>query len=157
MLTEITAIGGLIGLIASLVLLAWQTREVAKQTRISNAIAGAAGLGESTNHLREVLVLFVDRPELRSFFYDGKPCPRRGPQRIRVITIADMLADVLEVGLVTTRLIPSTESYEDWLRYSRYMLAHSPVLVDFVREHPDWFPQLALLLPFAGVEEAAIP
>jgi hypothetical protein len=54
---------------------------------------------------------------------------------------------VLECGLVAARLIPSSESYEDWSSYAQYMLAHSPVLEDLIRKHPTWWPQLVLLLP----------
>ena len=46
MVTSITAIGGLIGLIISTGLLAWQTRAVAQQTAISNRIAGVSVLNE---------------------------------------------------------------------------------------------------------------
>jgi hypothetical protein len=124
-----------------------RAREVAKQTRITNSIAGASALNDLTNNLGQVFLLFVERPELRAYFYDCKPCPRRATQRNRVIAVADLLADVLECGLVAARLIPSSESYEDWSSYAQYMLAHSPVLEDLIRKHPTWWPQLVLLLP----------
>ena len=45
-------------------------------------------------------------PDLRAYFYDGKVPPRRGTQRDRVLSAAEMLGDVLEGGLVVTRLVP---------------------------------------------------
>jgi hypothetical protein len=105
-LTEITTVGGLAGLIASVILLAWQTRAVAQQTKISNAIAGVSALEASTSDMREILMVFIDRPELRPYFYERKNPPRKGRQRARVISVGEMLGDCLETGLVANRLVP---------------------------------------------------
>jgi len=99
MLTSISTFLGIAGLIFSVVLLAWQTRSVAEQTRISNSIAAAAVTGDSANRLRAILELFVQYPELRAYFYENKPYPRRGSQRRRVLSIAETFADCLETGL----------------------------------------------------------
>jgi hypothetical protein len=146
MLTTITAIAGLLGFITSTLLLALQTREVAKQTRISNSIAGASTIREAMTTLRDShhQILF-DHPELRPYFYGGRPFPTNADDAPRLIAAADMLADCLEVALHATRYIPATESYEDWIDYSRYLLEHSPVLADLVHQHPVWWPHLAQL------------
>jgi hypothetical protein len=149
MLTTVTLLVGLAGLTVSVVsvaFLAWQTRAVAKQTTISNAIAGATALKGAIDSLREVLAIFLDRPELRAYFFDGKPCPRRGRGRARVLTIADALADVLESGHLAHELVPATESYEDWSRYCAAVLRTSPTLADLVRRQPDWWPRLHLII-----------
>lgn len=57
MLTQIATIGGLAGLIMSLILLAWQTRAVARQTEISNAIARASAISNSSSSFRQVILL----------------------------------------------------------------------------------------------------
>lgn len=144
-LTDITTVGGLIGLIVSVMVLAWQTRAVARQTKISNAIAGASILEASTSDLREVLKLIVERPELRAYFYEGAQAPRRRVAQARVTTVAEILGDVLETGLVANRLIPTTESLDDWISYCNQMLATSPILRRLTAENPDWWPQLAYL------------
>lgn len=59
MLTTISAIGGLVGLMVSVLLLSLQTRAVVKQTKISNAIAGMSALRESTEDLRETFSVFL--------------------------------------------------------------------------------------------------
>lgn len=58
MLATISAIGGLVGLTISVMLLTWQTRAVAKQTQISNAIAGMNAIRDSTVDLREIYMAF---------------------------------------------------------------------------------------------------
>jgi hypothetical protein len=58
--TDVTAIGGLIGLALSVCLLAWQTRAQVQQTRISNSIAAATLLLSTTDALREVFWVFIE-------------------------------------------------------------------------------------------------
>jgi hypothetical protein len=147
MLTTITAVGGLIGLFISTLLLALQTREVAKQTQISNSIAGASALTEAMAALRgSHHQIMFDHPELRPYFYDSKPAPTIVEDAFQLMAAADMLADCLETAMHATRHIPATESYDDWADYSRYLLEHSPVLTELVRQHPVWFPYLVRLL-----------
>ena len=130
----------------STLLLAWQTRTLAQQAKISNAIAGTSVLHDTLESVREIFMLFVERPELRAYFYENKPCPKRGSTRARLLTIADMLADALEDGLVGTRLVPSSESTDDWKDYSRYMVEHSPVLRELLASFPQWWPNLYSLV-----------
>lgn len=143
MLTTMTAIAGLIGLVITIGLLAWQTRAAAKQTQIANAMAGATVLFATSTNLNEVLRPFIDHPELRAHFYDKAPVPTDPLQASRVLTIAEMLGDALEDGLVSHRLVPASESEHDWIDYCRYMRAHSPALDTMVDEHPGWWPQLS--------------
>jgi hypothetical protein len=145
MLTEIGTIGGLVGLTVSIALLTWQSHSTAIQSKINNAIAAASVLDDYNTGLREIFAHFIARPNLRAYFYEGKPCPTRGQTCIRVLTIAEMLADTLESGLVAHRLIPASESYEDWQGYCRDILNTSPALAGLVRDHAAWWPQLARL------------
>lgn len=146
MVTTITALGGLLGLIVSLGLLTWQTRTVASQTKISNALAGTTALVETAAALREIVTLFIDRPDLRSYFYDGKALPRWEAQRNRVLSVAEMFGDALEDGLIVTRLVSAAESQDDWMGYCRDMLRSGPALAQSVRSHPHWWPQLFHML-----------
>jgi len=154
-LTEFSTAAGLIGLIASVMLLAWQTRAVAQQTKISNAIAGASILEATTSQLREVFLVFVERPGLRAYFYESKRVPSGSQRRSRVIATAEILGDALEAGLVMKRLVPTTESLEDWAEYARQMLTTSPILHKLSRQHPEWWPELARLQPHPPNQVAA--
>jgi len=142
MITDITAIGGLIGLIISITLLAWQTRAVAQQTKISNRISGVSAINETTAGLREVHLLFVADPGLRGYFYDGETYPRSKKDRDRVRTVAEQFLDVLEDGLCVHLLVPSSGSLEDWTTYCIDMLVGSKVLNSVVRERPKYWPEL---------------
>ena len=147
MLTNIATIGGLAGVVVSVVLLAWQTRAVAQQTKISNSIACASVINSSTSSLRQIFLLFVEYPELRSYFYESKSPPLRGAKRIRILSVAEMLADILEEGLSVNRLVRTVRIYEEWPLYCADMLAASPVLNEIMQQHPDWWRLLRALQP----------
>ncbi|WP_406483235.1 hypothetical protein [Streptomyces platensis] len=138
MLKTIVDVGGLVVLAASVLALTWQTK-------ISNDIAGASVLSNAMASDRDVDRVMLQYPGLRAYFYDDKPCPSRGRERERVLVLTGMYADVLEAGLMSTRRVRASESYEDWRSYSHFVLAHSPTMRAFVREHPDWWPCLAEL------------
>lgn len=145
MLVVISVISGLVGIAVaaiSVIFLAVQTKAVARQTAISNALAGVTVLNGTAEALRAVFAVFLERPELRAYFYEKKPGPSRGRDKVRVQTIADMLADALEDGHLATELVPSSESNDDWDDYCQYMLGVSPVLADLVCQHPKWWPHL---------------
>lgn len=143
MVANAVAIVGIVGVIGSLVFAGLQSREVARQTRIQNALAGASGLQVTIDALRAVMQNFVDYPELRAYFFDGTALPAADPVRAQVLTIADMLADVLESGLHATSVLPSNNSHEDWRQYGLHFMTQSPALSHIVTKHPDWWPLLS--------------
>ena len=148
-LANIVAIGGLVGGIASIGLLAWQTRAVAQQAKLSNAIARSSIISNSSSNLREIFLLFIEHPELRPYFYEFKNPPSHGHKRTRIIVIAEILGDIFEDGLVAHLLVPTDRSYEDWVKYCQYMLAASPVLNEMMEHHLEWWPRLRDLTPKA--------
>jgi hypothetical protein len=137
-LKTIVDVSGLAVLAASVLVLAWQTK-------ISNDIAGASVLNNAMGADRDVDKVMLQYPGLRAYFYDDKPCPMRGRERERVLLVTGMYADALEAGLMATDRVRASESHEDWRSYSRFVLAHSPTMRAFVRDHPDWWPKLAQL------------
>jgi hypothetical protein len=135
---------------------AGQTREVAEQTRIGNAMAALSANTTVLGSLREVHLLILDRPGARRYFYDGEPLPEQQEQRDALITIAELLADVLATGLLAHSEIPGSASAQPWDRYCRHLLQSSPVLRDRVRDQPSWWPPLSELLPSIA-QSAPVP
>jgi hypothetical protein len=146
MINTLTAIGGLAGLVISIGLLAWQTHAVARQTEISNRIAGVSAINDATVGLREVHLLFVSDAGLRPYFYDDKAYPRSKRQQDRVRVVAELLLDAMEDGLCAHRLIPSSGSLEDWTIYCQDMLAKSKILNAVVCQHPEYWSELYRLI-----------
>jgi hypothetical protein len=147
MLTNVATIVGLAGVISSVVLLAWQTRAVAQQTRISNSIASASVISNSTSGLREVLALFIEHPELRPYFYEFKSPPSQGNKRARIITAAEILADILEEGLSVNRLVQTVRFSEEWPLFCADMLTSSPALNEVIQQNPNSWRLLRALQP----------
>jgi len=141
--TQVLAVVGTLGVITSVFFAGWQSREVAKQTKIQNSLAGANSLRQVIDGLHSVLGRIADRPELRPFFYDGQPCPPDEPLRSTVLTIAEMMADQAEVGLLTHQRVATTNSLEDWNDYVDFLVEHSPAIADHLAAHPQWWPLTA--------------
>lgn len=126
-----------------------QSREQARQTKVGtdNLELNSAAFnldvdGQFTNGLREVLNHFVGRPELRQYFTDGVSCPPDGPIAVRVRTIAEMLGDVLEVGLKISQRTMSADEQMIRSGYCRDVLETCPALTRLVAEHPMWWPAI---------------
>jgi hypothetical protein len=147
MITDVATIVGLAGVIASVILLAWQTRAVAQQTKISNAIASASVISNSTSGLREVLSLFIEYPELRPYFYGSRRPPAHGHKRTRIITAAEMLADILEEGLAVNNLVRTVRFSQEWPLYCADLLTTSPGLNYVIQQNPNSWELLRALQP----------
>jgi hypothetical protein len=136
------AVIGIVGVVGSLLFAGWQTRELVRQTRIQNAIAGTSGARQAIALLDETARILVDRPEMRPYFHAGLPCPTEEPERSRVQAVAELYLDALGCALHTTRLIESSDSYGAWKDCTQFYLRQSPTLRDIVREHPTWWPNV---------------
>ncbi|MFF3947541.1 hypothetical protein ACFYYN_22280 [Streptomyces sp. NPDC001902] len=115
---------------------------MSQQVHIANNLNGTNGLDLCLNNVREIYFKMLEYPGMRKHFYEDVPCPADGVERERVLLIAEALTDVIETGLVATRRIPETESFEDWRDYSRFIRDHSPAIRDLLSEHPLWWPEL---------------
>lgn len=137
--------------VISLLFLGWQSREVARQTRIANQTAGAAGLRDSLTHLHSVIQIFVEHPDLRPYFYAGVDPPTDTQQRAQVDTIAEMVADCIEASLEAGHTLdPFATNLSDWQDYCEHVLANAPVVRSLVAAQPNWFPRVAQQLKSLG-------
>jgi hypothetical protein len=150
MLTEITTLAGIVGLLVSIGLLTWQTRAVAQQTKISNSLNGHSVVTDILAGARELLLEFIEHPELRPYFYEKKNIPRKGRRRRQVISLAEAFCDVLESGLFKYRVTPAADSLDIWIDYCSLILSRSPVIDGLARNYPQWWPELSDLSDRAG-------
>lgn len=144
MVTTVTAVGGLVGLIVSLAFLALQTRAVSQQVLFSNNLAGTRVLDPTIAGLREIHFKMLEYPGMRSYFYEGAPVPTSDPDRERVMTFAEVVADVLGGGLQALERIPESDN-DEWGSYCRFVLDRSPAVLSLVDAHPDWWSHLSEL------------
>ncbi|MDR6980797.1 hypothetical protein J2X68_007539 [Streptomyces sp. 3330] len=138
----------------SMLYLANQTKAAAQQTsvaieqgRMSNSMAAVSANDSVLRSLREVHILLLERPGTREYFYGGKPLPDAGTERETVLTLAELLADVMTSGIHVHQRVPDSESAGPWADYCRHTVENSPVLRHLLRTHPTWWPPLLLLIP----------
>jgi hypothetical protein len=128
----------------SVLLLAWQSGQVARQTRISTQVAAAAVWSETTDRLHRIVTVFLTRPEIRAYFYGGKQAPESGNDLTVVTAIAEMLADTIEGSLQLGNDIPgAAKGLQGWNSYATFLRKGSPALDAWIGEHPTWYPRLA--------------
>ncbi len=99
----------------------------------------------------------IERPALRLYFYGGKSCPENDPLCAEVVTVGELLADVMNQGIVTHETNPQSTSAAPWDDYCRTTLASSPVLRELIAVHPKWWPRPRCPLPDATLTRTARP
>ena len=84
--------------------------------------------------------LFLDHPELRPYFFEGKDLEESDPLYPRVETVADMHLDVFAYNLDYRLAFPDDyRSPEAYMSYVRSRLALSPVMRRRLEKKAEWF------------------
>ncbi|GAA5206417.1 hypothetical protein [Streptomyces thinghirensis] len=148
------ALVALFGVLVTLVLtsgsifyLAQQTKAAVEQAKTAHQQAAVAANETVLGALREIHLLMIERPALRPYFYGGKSCPENDPLCAEVVTVGELLADVMNQGIVTHETNPQSTSAAPWDDYCRTTLASSPVLRELIAVHPKWWPDLVARCP----------
>jgi hypothetical protein len=132
---------GTIAVVASVLVLAYQGRELAKHTRIANEVAGVETNRELITMYQRIYRVFIDYPELRPQFFDETTEAPSDRDRVRLRVLAEMTADAHQVGLETVDRLAAYEDYRaPWREYVSVAVAHSSTLRSLVRELPSAWP-----------------
>jgi hypothetical protein len=131
-----------IGVVVSLLVSSWQTRELTRQTSINNVMAGVSAMYNGMERLHHIESLIAAEPWLYGHFYGSAPLPDDEDQRARVLTIAGMFADVVDYGLVIAETNPDIKFYAGWRDFALSLRRTSPAMVHMVGEHPMWWAAL---------------
>ncbi|OXS33941.1 hypothetical protein [Streptomyces sp. XY006] len=131
-----------VGVVSSLLIAAWQTRELTRQTKLNNGLAGATATYNGLERLHYVDGFIAEHPSLYEYFYGGAPIPQDPEQRARVMALVNILADSIDYGLMTTAVTPAVLGYEGWREFAVVMRRDCPALVHAVKENPGFYPAL---------------
>jgi hypothetical protein len=102
--------------------------------------------------------VFIDYPELRRHFYDQSPVALGELDQARLVEIAEMFADALQVAVETVERLASYQRYTDaWKDSADTVLASSSTFRSVVRDHPTWWPGLDPLLATYDASHPAPP
>src|ERR1700752_2705405 len=80
---------------------------------------------------------FMDHPEYRPYFYDGKSIDALDPEYVRVSAIAEFFLHAVHNLTIHRRYMQEYPWYV-WERSLRDIYNKSPILQRFLQEHPDW-------------------
>ena len=127
--------------LASVLVFAYQARELARQSRVGNEVAGTQAHREIMLHWKEVNDVFIQYPALHAYYYDQTPEPPSATDSVRLAVIADQHADFLDAVLITSRQLASYEytgqTYE-WDPYITRVVGSSSILRSIIRGAGDW-------------------
>jgi hypothetical protein len=100
-----------LAVVLSVLVLAYQGRELAGHTRVANEVAGTRAHHELLIHYKSVVDVFIQYPELHAYFFDKTAATPSSSDSVRLDVIADTYADWLASGLMTSKQLAS---YADW-------------------------------------------
>ncbi|MFE5207976.1 hypothetical protein [Streptomyces sp. NPDC056600] len=135
---------------------AWSMFYLARQTKVSNAVAAASANDAVLRSLREVHVLMLERQVTRDYFYGGRQLPDTGEERETVLTLGELLNDVMSSGVRVHAQIPDSGSSGPWAEFCRHTVENSPVVRRLLQAHPTWWPSLMGVLPDNFSEAGAL-
>ena len=141
-----------IAVVASVLVFALQARELARQSRVGNEVAGTQAHREITFHWKALMDVFIQYPELHAYYYDQTPNPPSAAESVRLKVIVEQHADWLEAALVTARKLRSYESagmWGEWDDYITRVVGSSSLLRSTIRGSGEW-NEWAYLEPFVS-------
>jgi hypothetical protein len=153
-LSNFSVIVGVFGVIVSVLILAWQTLQLTRQVTVANAAAVYTSHVDVLQLHHEVFKVLIAHPHLQPYFLAGEPCPPGDPNRREVVMIAEMIADVHELGLQHTRKIPDPVHRNCWPA-SVVESLKQPILNEVLRTPQPWYPELRIF--FENTHEAGMP
>jgi hypothetical protein len=137
-----------LAVVASVLALAWQSREVAKATRLATKTAVASAMSDVTSNLRAIFEALITHPELRQYICDGAPLPTDPLALARAQTMCEMMCDAAEASLEVAAQVPGADQpLGGWSDWAAWVLSNSPGSAAHVSQRPLWYPRLHTFLP----------
>ena len=130
-----------IAVVVSVLVFAFQARELARQSRLANEVAGTRAHREIVLQWKKLMDVFIQYPELHAYYFDQSPATPSASESVRLGIIAEQHADWLEVALVTSTQLASYEHSgmtSAWDDYIPRTLASSSLLRSTIRGQSDW-------------------
>ena len=157
-ISEWVQVAATVAVFVTLVFGAVQTRHLAVQIRQNNIATLVGAHHTLLERLHTVLAYLVEDPALRVHFYENVDTDGLDPKVIaKTRTLAEMFADALEYGLVSSRDLSLDDQWSEWACYAEYMIRHSPPIRAMVAAHrPTLWGSLATLLEAYEREQADV-
>jgi len=129
--------GLLLALVAAIIAL-WQGYLLRKQLENDRRVNEVDLYFRVANSLRDLDVFFVDRPELRPYFYENKRLPRNKRKQAQLSAAAEMLVDLAESVIACgPGLGPMAV---DWHKYFAFLYRNSEALRKSWEDYSYYYP-----------------
>lgn len=139
----VVSILGFIGLIVSVGVFGLQARAMNMQVQLMAIAAHEVPYVTVVEHMLVVDRVFVEHPECRPYFYEGKARPsKKNAQRHLVEAIAELVLDYFEFVIVAQTDEKTTYDAPWSDKFCADLFANSPVLCDYLESHRDWYPPI---------------
>jgi hypothetical protein len=106
--------------------------------RLVGSIAGDAHASLYGQYM-DLLKMFLERPQLRPYFYKSNASPASWPddarQQQEVEAACEMMLGLLEHAALQQQNLPNSSWEECWIAYTKERFAESPVLNDYWKKH----------------------
>jgi hypothetical protein len=94
----------------------------------------------TANDCATVQKYFIEKPEYRLYFYEGKSVDASDPEYVRVSAIAEFFLNAVHNLTIHCRYMQEYP-WHVWERSLRDIHNKSPILQKFLREHPNWYTE----------------
>src|SRR3954466_6839794 len=101
MIATVASSAGVIIALIALAIALWQSTLIRRQVSHNENLNRAQLHQRIAQLFIEVDVFFVNNPQLRPYFYEGRPVPRTSRKRAQVTATAEMFADLAEYCTAT--------------------------------------------------------
>jgi hypothetical protein len=136
-----------LAVVVSVLVLAYQGRELAGHTRVANEVAGTQAHRELIHHWKSWSDVFIQYPELHAYYYDQATDTPNASDTVRLDVIADQEADFLDATFITSQRLASYAHWADeWTDYIPRELASSTRLRAIIRDNPGFYPSVEPLV-----------
>lgn len=131
------SLAGSIGVIVSLWLLYRQTGIFNRQLMV--------GVTQSmSDYTLEISRLFLQNPDLRPYFFEGKTIEENDPNYLRAEAVAEVILDIFwtlssESKRIQGSEFGSEEVRSQWRTYVGDCFANSPILTSFLKKRQGWY------------------
>ena len=148
-----------LAVLASVLVFAYQARELARQTRVANQVAGTGTHRETVAVFGRWSSVFIEYPELYAHYYDETQAEPTAVDRVRLKIIAEQHSDLMEQALLTKRQLAVYDYgwiVGDWDDYVAGELARSSRLRAFLRDGYDMPILLEHLARYESTQEPEV-
>ena len=135
---ETFSLGSLLLAAIAAIIALWQGRLLRKQIENGRQVNSADLYFRVANSLRDLDIFFVDRPELRPFFYENKKLPRSKREKDRLSAAAEMLVDLAESVIACGPGLGSLAV--DWDKYFTFLYRNSEALRKYWKDYSYYYP-----------------